>query len=114
MKDKVPLQPPVEDLHEQWSDDQIQALQHQLGPSIIGNPDAVKEKLQKFLDMSQADESWRSLKFMIIKNACVPMKFCLISQNNSHKNPEFLNWDSGFFHMRKAPDQLKTAGSIKY
>ncbi|MED2974759.1 hypothetical protein P4361_21295 [Fictibacillus sp. B-59209] len=35
MKDEVPLQPPVEDLHEQWSDDQIQALQHQLGSSIF-------------------------------------------------------------------------------
>ncbi|OLN21367.1 luciferase [Domibacillus antri] len=53
---EVPLQPPVENLAEQWSTYEIQALQHQLGSSIIGSPETVKEKLQAFLNDTQADE----------------------------------------------------------
>ncbi len=52
----VLLQPPVENLNEHWSEYQIQALEHQLGSSIIGSPKTVQEKLQKFLDESQVDE----------------------------------------------------------
>lgn len=52
----VLLQPPVENLNEHWSEYQIDALEHQLGSSIIGSPKTVQEKLQKFLDESQVDE----------------------------------------------------------
>lgn len=53
---EVPLQPPLENLHEQWSEYEIAALQQQLGTSIVGGPETVKEKLQKFADDTQADE----------------------------------------------------------
>jgi luciferase family oxidoreductase group 1 len=53
---EVPLQPPVDNLADHWSQYEIEALQQQLGSSIIGSPETVKEKLQKFLDDTQADE----------------------------------------------------------
>jgi luciferase family oxidoreductase group 1 len=53
---EVPLQPPVDDIHDLASSHEIDALQHQLGSSIVGSPQTLKEKLEKFLDDSQADE----------------------------------------------------------
>ncbi|MCP3762734.1 LLM class flavin-dependent oxidoreductase [Domibacillus sp. A3M-37] len=53
---EMPLQPPVENLEDHWSKYQIDALQHQLGSSIVGSPETVKEKMQAFLDDTQADE----------------------------------------------------------
>jgi luciferase family oxidoreductase group 1 len=53
---EVPLQPPVESMDSLWSDYEKQALQQQLGSSIIGSPSTVKEQLQIFLDDTQADE----------------------------------------------------------
>jgi luciferase family oxidoreductase group 1 len=50
------LQPPVEDMNSLWSVYEKAMLEKQLGSSIIGGPDLVKEKLQKFLDETQADE----------------------------------------------------------
>jgi luciferase family oxidoreductase group 1 len=52
----VQLQPPVDDINDLASKYEIDALKHQLGSSIVGSPQTVKEKLQKFLDDSQADE----------------------------------------------------------
>jgi luciferase family oxidoreductase group 1 len=51
-----PLQPPVENMDDLWSEYEKAALQQQLGSSIIGSPETVKEKLQEFLDVTQADE----------------------------------------------------------
>ncbi|WP_374722425.1 LLM class flavin-dependent oxidoreductase [Peribacillus tepidiphilus] len=50
------LQPPVDNMDELWSDYEKALVQQQLGSSIIGSPETVKEKLQSFLDDTQADE----------------------------------------------------------
>jgi luciferase family oxidoreductase group 1 len=47
---EVPLQPPVDDIHDLASSYEIESLQHQIGLSIVGSPQTVKEKLQKFLN----------------------------------------------------------------
>jgi luciferase family oxidoreductase group 1 len=52
----MPLQPPVENMDHLWNEYEKAALKQQLGSSIIGSPDTVKEKLQAFLDETQADE----------------------------------------------------------
>jgi alkanesulfonate monooxygenase SsuD/methylene tetrahydromethanopterin reductase-like flavin-dependent oxidoreductase (luciferase family) len=46
----------VESMDSLWSEYEKQALQQQLGSSIFGSPSTVKEKLQSFLDHTQADE----------------------------------------------------------
>lgn len=53
---EVPLQPPVDNMDNLWSDYEKEALKQQLGSSIFGSPETVKEKLQKFVDDTQADE----------------------------------------------------------
>ncbi|KEQ24227.1 LLM class flavin-dependent oxidoreductase [Paenibacillus tyrfis] len=53
---EAPLQPPVDSMDGLWSEHEKQALQNQLGSSIFGSPETVKEKLQAFLDATQADE----------------------------------------------------------
>ncbi|NHN35397.1 LLM class flavin-dependent oxidoreductase [Paenibacillus agricola] len=53
---EVPLQPPVDNLNDQWNEYEIEALQQQLGSSIIGSSETVKDKLQIFLANTQADE----------------------------------------------------------
>ncbi|WP_153126835.1 LLM class flavin-dependent oxidoreductase [Peribacillus tepidiphilus] len=50
------LQPPVDNMDKLWSDYEKAFVQQQLGSSIIGSPETVKEKLQSFLDDTQADE----------------------------------------------------------
>lgn len=52
----VPLQPPVDDITELASSYELNALQQQLGSSIVGSQQTVKEKLKTFLEESQADE----------------------------------------------------------
>ncbi|AIE61646.1 LLM class flavin-dependent oxidoreductase [Bacillus methanolicus] len=52
----VPLQPPVDNIDALWNEYEKEAVEQQLGSSIIGNPETVKEKLQNFLDDTQADE----------------------------------------------------------
>ncbi|HZG70465.1 MAG TPA: LLM class flavin-dependent oxidoreductase [Chondromyces sp.] len=51
-----PLQPPVDHMDELWTVYEKEALQQQLGSSIIGSLENIKEKLQAFLDETQADE----------------------------------------------------------
>jgi luciferase family oxidoreductase group 1 len=51
-----PLNPPVENMDDLWNDYEKAAIEQQLGSSIIGSPEVVKEKLQAFLDVTQADE----------------------------------------------------------
>lgn len=53
---EVPLQPPVDTMNGLWSEYEKRALEQQLGSSIFGSPDTVKQKLQFFLDDTQADE----------------------------------------------------------
>ncbi|MFC7060958.1 LLM class flavin-dependent oxidoreductase [Halobacillus seohaensis] len=50
------LQPPVDDMNEIWIEQEKQALQQQLGASIIGGPEKVRAELQNFLNDTQADE----------------------------------------------------------
>ncbi|WP_044640013.1 LLM class flavin-dependent oxidoreductase [Risungbinella massiliensis] len=50
------LQPPVENMEELWSEYEKALIDRQLGASIIGDHDRVKEKLQLFLDRTRADE----------------------------------------------------------
>lgn len=52
----VPLQPPVENMDRLWNDYEKEAVEQQLGSSIVGSPETVKEKLQTFLDDTKADE----------------------------------------------------------
>jgi luciferase family oxidoreductase group 1 len=51
-----PLLPPVENLDEQLSDYEKMLLDSRTGSSIVGSPKTVKEKLQQFLNDTQADE----------------------------------------------------------
>lgn len=51
-----PLNPPVENMDLLWSDYEKMAIEQQLRSSIVGSPQVVKEKLQAFLDDTQADE----------------------------------------------------------
>lgn len=50
------LQPPVDDISEVASSYQLKALEQQLGSSIVGSQQTVKDKLHTFLEESQADE----------------------------------------------------------
>jgi luciferase family oxidoreductase group 1 len=50
------LQPPVESMDTVWNMYEKSALEQKLGSSIIGDLMTVKEKLQQFLDETQADE----------------------------------------------------------
>jgi luciferase family oxidoreductase group 1 len=52
----VPLQPPVDNMDELWSEFEKAALQQKLGASIIGGPDTVKQKLETFIEDTEADE----------------------------------------------------------
>ncbi|GGG03519.1 LLM class flavin-dependent oxidoreductase [Paenibacillus abyssi] len=53
---EVQLQPPVDDIKELASAYELAALQQQLGSSIIGSKETVKDKLQKFVNDTGADE----------------------------------------------------------
>jgi luciferase family oxidoreductase group 1 len=50
------LPPPVASMDEAWLPHERAAVESMLRASIIGDPSAVKEKLQAFLDATQADE----------------------------------------------------------
>ncbi|PTM58305.1 LLM class flavin-dependent oxidoreductase [Desmospora activa] len=50
------LPPPVKDMDQLWQPFEMVAVERQLSSSIIGSPETVKEKLQQFLDETQADE----------------------------------------------------------
>jgi luciferase family oxidoreductase group 1 len=52
----TPLNPPVENMDEIWNDYEKVAVKRQLRSMITGSPETVKEKLQEFLDVTQADE----------------------------------------------------------
>jgi luciferase family oxidoreductase group 1 len=52
----TPLNPPVENMDEIWNDYEKVAVKRQLRSMITGSPETVKEKLQTFLDVTQADE----------------------------------------------------------
>jgi luciferase family oxidoreductase group 1 len=52
----TPLKPPVETMEGIWSSYERAAIDQQLRTTIIGNKDTVKEKMQAFLDETQADE----------------------------------------------------------
>jgi luciferase family oxidoreductase group 1 len=52
----TPLQPPVENMDDLLSEYEKVALEQRLSSSIIGGPETVKKKLQRFLDRTQSDE----------------------------------------------------------
>ncbi|WHX29161.1 LLM class flavin-dependent oxidoreductase [Brevibacillus agri] len=54
--DLKPIQPPVDNMDELWSEFEKMSVQAQLHSSIIGSPDTVKQKLQELLEATQADE----------------------------------------------------------
>ncbi|RNB52650.1 LLM class flavin-dependent oxidoreductase [Brevibacillus gelatini] len=54
--DLKPIQPPVDNMDELWSEFEKMSVLAQLRSSIIGNPDTVKHKLQELLEATQADE----------------------------------------------------------
>lgn len=53
---EVPLQPPVDNMDQLWSEYEKVALDQQLGSSIVGSPETVQKKLESFLNDTQADE----------------------------------------------------------
>lgn len=50
------LKPPVENMDELWTDYEKAALEQRQSSSVVGSPATVQEKLQVFLDQTQADE----------------------------------------------------------
>ncbi|MED4784958.1 LLM class flavin-dependent oxidoreductase [Brevibacillus choshinensis] len=54
--DLKPIQPPVDDMDDLWSEFEKLSVQSQLRSSIIGSPDTVKKELQELLNSTQADE----------------------------------------------------------
>lgn len=60
--DLKPIQPPVDNIEELWTDFEKLTLNAQLRSSVIGSPETVKKGLQSLLDATQADE------FMITSN----------------------------------------------
>lgn len=60
--DLKPIQPPVDNIEELWTDFEKLTLNAQLRSSVIGSPDTVKKGLQALVDTTQADE------FMITSN----------------------------------------------
>ncbi|MFA4132035.1 MULTISPECIES: LLM class flavin-dependent oxidoreductase [unclassified Brevibacillus] len=54
--DLKPIQPPVDNMDELWSEFEKLSVQAQLRSSIIGSPATVKSKLQELLDATGADE----------------------------------------------------------
>ncbi|MBU8729825.1 LLM class flavin-dependent oxidoreductase [Cytobacillus oceanisediminis] len=52
----TPLQPPVDDISEVVSSYQLKALEQQLGSSIVGSQQTIKDKLHTFLEENQVDE----------------------------------------------------------
>ncbi|MFB5662633.1 LLM class flavin-dependent oxidoreductase [Alteribacillus sp. HJP-4] len=51
-----PLQPPVDNMDEVWTEREKMALHQQLGASIFGSKVTVKQRMQQFLEETQADE----------------------------------------------------------
>lgn len=51
-----PLQPPVDNINDLASEYEKSLLEQRIGSSIIGSPETVKEKLQAFLNDTQANE----------------------------------------------------------
>lgn len=51
-----PLKPPVDDMDAVWSIQEKTAVQQQLGSSIVGSPETVKQKLKLFIEATGADE----------------------------------------------------------
>lgn len=51
-----PLPAPVDSMDHLWSEQEKAALQQTFGSSIIGGPDTVKEKLQRFVQETRANE----------------------------------------------------------
>ncbi len=54
--DLKPIQPPVDNMDELWSEFEKLSVQAQLRSSIVGAPDTVKSKLSELLEATQADE----------------------------------------------------------
>jgi len=51
-----PIQPPVDNMDELWSEFEKISVQSQLRSSVIGSPDTVKKGLEELLEATQADE----------------------------------------------------------
>jgi hypothetical protein len=100
----VPLQPPVDNIHEMASNYEIEGLQNSLGLSIVGSPKTVKEKLQNFIEESGADEIMAIARCMITKPAFVLMKFWQILQKGN--NGKWLGGNSKPFFVTIKPIEL--------
>ncbi|MFY4775359.1 LLM class flavin-dependent oxidoreductase [Metabacillus sp. RGM 3146] len=51
-----PLQPPVDNINDMASEYEKSLLEQRIGSSIVGSPETIKEKLQLFLNDTQANE----------------------------------------------------------
>lgn len=50
------MKPPIANIAEQWTEYEKVLLDKQLGSSVIGGPETVKQKLNQFIEETQADE----------------------------------------------------------
>lgn len=53
---RAPLQPPVEQMDEIWSEQEKFMVEQQVGSSIIGSKQTVREQLQKLIEATDVDE----------------------------------------------------------
>ncbi|AHV92825.1 LLM class flavin-dependent oxidoreductase [Bordetella holmesii] len=53
---RLPLQPPVENMDEHWNEWERAAVEQKLGAAIVGGPDTVKRKLEDIVARTEADE----------------------------------------------------------
>lgn len=53
---RTPLQPPVENMDELWSEQEKFMVEQQVGSSIIGSKQTVQEQLQKLIEATDVDE----------------------------------------------------------
>lgn len=51
-----PLDPPVENMDAIWNPYEKEALQQRIGSSIVGSPSTIKEKINRFMEETEADE----------------------------------------------------------
>ena len=52
----IMLQPPVDDMNKIWTPQEQFGVEHTLRLAIVGGPDAVKTKLERFVQQTQVDE----------------------------------------------------------
>lgn len=53
---RTPLQPPVQNMDELWTEQEKFMVEQQIGSSIIGSKETIREKIQKLIEATEVDE----------------------------------------------------------